>query len=165
MSLEIFSLGAMVDFDELSWPLDMSVERPVPQPGAESVKRHGNGDVKAAFTFFASVVADGTKLPLILIAKGTTAFCHRQLETHGSFPHEVWDSQNGCCNELLMMQFLERLREQITAPEICLVLDQFYEHDARRIHEGADSRNIHLVFIPKVEPDDISPWTGEFSGG
>jgi hypothetical protein len=48
-----------------------------------------------------------------------------------------------------MVQFLERLREQRAAPEICFMLDQFNAHDTRRIHEAADSPNIHLVFIPK----------------
>jgi hypothetical protein len=149
MSLEIFGLGAMVNFDESNWRLVKSAERTVAQRDAESVKRCVNGDVKAAFTFFASVVADGTKLSLVLIAKGKNALYHRQLETHGSFPHEVWHSQNGWCNEVLMVQWLEWLREQIAVPEICLVLDQFDAHDTRRIHEAANSRNIHIVLISK----------------
>jgi hypothetical protein len=100
ISLEIFGLGAMVNFDESSWRLVMRAERTVAHCGAESVKRYVKGDVKAAFIFFASVVADGPKLPLILITKGKTALCHRRLETDRSVPYEVWHNQNGWCNEV-----------------------------------------------------------------
>jgi hypothetical protein len=59
-------------FDESSWRLVIVSERTVAERGAETVNRFINGDVKATFTFFALVVADGTKVLLILVAKGKT---------------------------------------------------------------------------------------------
>jgi hypothetical protein len=46
--------------------------RTVPTSGAETLRRYVDGDVKASFTNFASMLADGTKLLLILLAKGKT---------------------------------------------------------------------------------------------
>jgi hypothetical protein len=67
----------MVIFDESSWRLVMISERTVVEWGAEIVNRFTNGDVTATFAFFASVVANGTKLPLIVAAKGKIARCHK----------------------------------------------------------------------------------------
>jgi hypothetical protein len=149
VSYEIFGPPALVNFDESNWRLVMMSEKTVARRGAESVKRYVNGDVKASFTFRAAIVADGTKLPLILMAKGKTARCRRQLGMHPQFPHEVWHSRNGWCTEDIMIQFLDWLREQVAAPEICLVLDQFDAHNTPCVHEKAQANNIHLLFVPK----------------
>jgi hypothetical protein len=139
----------MVNFGESSWRLVMVSERTIRERGTETVNRFINGDVKAAFTFFASVVADGTKLPLILVAKDKTTSCHKQLGRHHAYPREIWHNPNGWRPEVLMVQYLHRLRTQIMAPEICLLLDQFDAHDIPRVHNEASRLNIHLVFIPK----------------
>jgi hypothetical protein len=95
ISLEIFGPTALVNFDESSWCLAITSERTIAERGIEVVNRYANGDIKAAFTFFASVVADGTKLHLVLVAKGTTTRCHKQLGKHEHAPHEIWHSHNG----------------------------------------------------------------------
>jgi transposase len=148
-SYEVFGPPAIVNFDESSWRLVMTSDRTVAQRGAESVRRYVNGDIKATFTFLASIVADGTKLPLTLIAKGKTTRSHRQLGRHDTFPHQIWHSPSGWCNGELMLQFLQWLRTQIEAPEICLVLDQFHAHDTPEVHEMAQAHNIHLLFVPR----------------
>jgi hypothetical protein len=113
------------------------------------VNRYVNGDMKAAFTFFASVVADGTKFPLVLVAMGRTTRCHRQFGKHEQVSHEIWHSHNGWCTEGLMLQYLGWLRTQIAAREVCLLLDQFGAHDTPSFHHEASRLNIHLVFVPK----------------
>jgi hypothetical protein len=55
---------ALVNFDESSWRLVKTSERTIAERGTEVVNRYVNGDMKAAFTFFASVVADGTKFSI-----------------------------------------------------------------------------------------------------
>jgi hypothetical protein len=82
MSPQIFGRERLVNFDESSWRLVNAGSRTVAQHGSESVNRFVNGDVKASFMFFASVTASGTKLPLILIAKGRTPTRPKQLEVH-----------------------------------------------------------------------------------
>jgi hypothetical protein len=104
---------------------------------------------KAAFTFFASVVADGTQLSLVLVGKGRTTRCHKQFGKHEQVPHEIWRSHNGWHTEGLMLQYLGWLHTQIAAPEICLLLNQFGAHDTPSVHHKASRLNIHLVFVLK----------------
>jgi hypothetical protein len=101
------------------------------------------------FTFFASVVADGTKLHSILVAKSKTTRCHKQFGRHHAYWHEIWYSPNGWCIEVLMVQYLYWLRTEIMTPEICLSRDQFDARDIRTVHDEASKLNLHLIFIPK----------------
>jgi hypothetical protein len=110
ISLEIFGPTATVHFDESSWRLVMVSERTAAEGGAETVNQFRNGDVKATFTFFAPVVAGGTKLLPILVPKGKTTCCHKQFGRHQAHPHEIWHSPNGWCTEVLMVQYLQWLR-------------------------------------------------------
>jgi hypothetical protein len=71
--------------------------------------------VKVTFTFFASVVADGTKFPLILAAKGRITRCHKQFGRYHAYWHEIWHSPTGWCTEVRMVQYLHWFRTQITA--------------------------------------------------
>jgi hypothetical protein len=139
----------MVNFDESSWRLVMVATRTVAERGAETMNRFINGDMKAQFTFFASVVADGTKLHPILVAKGKATHRHKQFGRHHADPHEIWHNPNDWCAEVRMLPYLHWLRTQITAPEICLPLNQFDTHNTSTVHDEASKLNIHLVFIPK----------------
>jgi hypothetical protein len=91
----MFGPTAIVDFDESGQGLVMVSERTVAERGAKTVNRFINCDVKARFTFFASVVADDTKLRPILVAKGKTTRCHKQFGRHDAYPHEIYHSPNG----------------------------------------------------------------------
>jgi hypothetical protein len=70
------------------------------------VNRFITGDVKATFTFFASVVAGDKKLHPILIAKGKATRCHKQFGRRHAYPHETSHSPNGWCTEVLLVQYL-----------------------------------------------------------
>jgi hypothetical protein len=91
-----FATSAIVNFDESCWRLVMTSGRTVAERGAETVRRYVNGDTKAGFTFFASILADGTKLPLILFAKGKTPRCHRRFGWHPQYEHFF----PGCLSEI-----------------------------------------------------------------
>jgi hypothetical protein len=62
----------IVNFDESFWHPVMASGQVVGERGAEVVQNYTDGDAKASFSFFASICADGTKLPLILIVRGKT---------------------------------------------------------------------------------------------
>jgi hypothetical protein len=157
VSLAIFGRVALVNFDESNWKLVMTADRTVAERGAESVKRYINGNIKASFTFFASILANGTKLPLILIARGRTKRCREQFGNLPQSGQKVWHSANGWCTELLMLRYLRWLRRQVTAPEIGLLLDQFGAHDTSEVRREADSLGIHLIFIPKGATGRFQP--------
>jgi hypothetical protein len=62
----------IVNFDESNWHLVMEGEQVVGERRAEVVHNYIDGDAKANFSFFGSICADGTRYPLILIARGKT---------------------------------------------------------------------------------------------
>jgi hypothetical protein len=70
--------------------------------GAETVHNYVDGDPKTNFTFLATITAEGTKFPLILVIKVKMACCHGQLGQHDEFEHEIWHSPSGWCTISLM---------------------------------------------------------------
>jgi hypothetical protein len=84
--------NAVLNFDESNWHLVMSGYQTLAEQGVEAVPRHVNDDAKASFIFFATISAVGRKFPLIFLAKGKTAQCHKQLGCHPGYAHEIWRS-------------------------------------------------------------------------
>jgi hypothetical protein len=66
----------------------MSGDETVAERGAESVHHYVSGDAKAGFTFLTTISAAGRKFPLILLAKGKTTRCHKQLGYHPWYLYE-----------------------------------------------------------------------------
>jgi hypothetical protein len=64
--------SAIVNFDESNWFHVMADDETVAVRGAETVYHYSNGRTTANFSFFATITAEGVKLPLILITKGKT---------------------------------------------------------------------------------------------
>jgi hypothetical protein len=126
----------------------MTSGRTIAERGAETVKRYVNGETKAGFTFFASILVDGPKLPLSLLAKGKTPRCHRRFGLHPPYEHLIWHSSNGWCNSCLMEAYLHWLRGRLTAARIVLLMDRFGAHETLEIYYLAEALTIHLIFIP-----------------
>jgi hypothetical protein len=103
ISFEMLGPTAMVNLDESSWRLVTVSERTVAERSAETMNRFINCDVKATFNFFASVIADGTQFPPILVAKSKTTRGHKQFGRHHAYPHEIWHRPNGRCTEVPMV--------------------------------------------------------------
>jgi hypothetical protein len=82
------------NLDESSWRLTMASEKSIAERGAEIIPRFTGADSKACFAFFGTCVADGSKCPLILLAKGKTDRCRKQFGSVGP-PYELWHSPSG----------------------------------------------------------------------
>jgi hypothetical protein len=85
----------IMNFDKPNWGLVMADDETVATRGAETVCDYFNGDPKANFSFFRTITADRSKVPLILIAKGTTNRCHKPFGKHDPYVHDVWHSPSG----------------------------------------------------------------------
>jgi hypothetical protein len=86
---EDFPPEHIVNFDERNWHLMIVGDDVVGEIGSEVVHNYAIGDAKANFTFFVSICADGSRLPLILIARGKTQRCHQQFGNHPGHEHEI----------------------------------------------------------------------------
>jgi hypothetical protein len=115
----------ILNFDESNWHLVMEGDLMLAERGAETVHNYVDGDPKTNFTFFATIIAEGTKFPLILVAKGKTARCYGQLGQRDQFENEIWHSPSVWCTVPLIQQYLHWLRARIPGEPICLIMDQF----------------------------------------
>jgi hypothetical protein len=82
------------NFEGSSWRLVMASEKSIAERRAEVIPRFTGADPKACFTFLAICGADGSKIRLILLAKGKTERYRKQFGFVGH-PHEVWHSPSG----------------------------------------------------------------------
>jgi transposase len=141
--------SSIVNFDESNWHLVMADDQTVATRGAETVCHYCNGDPKANFSFFATITADGSKLPLILIAKGTTNRCHKQFGKHDAYIHDVWHSPSGWSTVTLMIEYLNWLRRQIPGEPLCLIMDQYTTHTAAETEREAENLGIEVIWVPR----------------
>jgi hypothetical protein len=103
---EEFPPDYIINFDESNWHLVTSGDEVVDEIGPEVVHNYADGDSKANLTFFASILADGSRLPLSLITRGTTERCHKQFGDHYGYEHEIWHSPRGWSIKSLMERSL-----------------------------------------------------------
>jgi hypothetical protein len=138
LSLEVRGRSAVVNFVMTGRPT-------VAERSSETVEHFVNGDVKAGFTFFASITADGTKLSLIWIVKDQSQNAGNNWDC--AFPHDVWHRSTGWCKEELVVADLHWLRKHVTANTTCLVLDRFDAHDTPAVLHFPIRPVIHEVAL------------------
>jgi hypothetical protein len=88
----------IINFDESSWSLVMVSERLIAERGAEVIPGFTEADSEACFTFFATCAADGSKFPLILMAKRRIGRGYKQVGSL-KYSHEVRHMSSGLCHE------------------------------------------------------------------
>jgi hypothetical protein len=147
----------IVNFDKSNWHLVMAGDETVAEREAESVHQYVDGDPKANFSFFATITAEGQKLPLILIAKGKTYRCHKQFGHHPGHQFDILHSPSGWSTEPLMLDYLDWLRCQMPPEPLCLLMDQFGTHTTETVTTKADALGIEVIWIPKGATGKYQP--------
>jgi hypothetical protein len=99
--------------DETCWKVAYPGELTWAKRGAKEVKINTNNNRKEALTAIATTTADPEhhKLPLSLIAKGTTPLCERQLGVHKQYHWFSLHSKSGWSKKETMIQYLTCLRK------------------------------------------------------
>jgi hypothetical protein len=116
---------------------------------AEVVDNYTDGDAKANFSFFVSICADGARLPLIKIARGETARCHKQFGDQAPDGRQIWPPPRGWPIEDLMLHYLYWLREHLPNRPVCLILSQYGTYETDSFQAKAQHLGISLLWIPK----------------
>jgi hypothetical protein len=127
----------------------MAGDETVAEREAEFMNQFVDDDPKANFSFFATITADGGKLPPILMVKGKTIRRHKQFGDHNQHEFDIWHSQSGWSTEPLMLEYLDWLRDHIPAEPLGLLLDQHRTHTTPAMTEKAEMLGIELIWIPK----------------
>jgi hypothetical protein len=74
----------------------------IAERGVESVQNYVDGDVKANFSFFPTITAEGERLPLILITKQKSTRCHKQFARHDAHRFGIWHSPSGWSTKIFI---------------------------------------------------------------
>ena len=146
----------VVNADETSWKSFPGGILTWSETGSDNVKIFFNGDSKQSITVMAGIKADGTKLPLFIIAKGTSDRAEKNL---GDISYHMSSrSKNGWTTETTFKDYLEFLRKHFNDNEkIYLIVDLYKAHHTQQILEYANQLNIDLIFIPAGLTDELQP--------
>ena len=154
--LENWDRDAILNCDETSWKVFPNNILTWANVGAESVPLKVNGDEKECLTVLATVSANGGKLPLFFLAKGTS---ERVLETQIGDVCDHWKSysENGWETAETFQEYLMHLRQHFGDQQLHLILDLHSSHRAPEVKQLAESLGIHLWYIPAGCTDQLQP--------
>lgn len=155
------------NMDETSWAPTAFRQKTVARKGHRNPGRHfTHTDPKHHVTMIGSINAVGAPMPLILIAKGTTALCEekykRELANHAEKSHLLFThSENGWVTADVAKNYLTFLREWASANgiqgDLFLLWDVFQAHKAKSVTEHAAALAIHLLLIPANGTNQYQP--------
>jgi hypothetical protein len=127
----------------------MADDQTIAVRGVETVCYSCEGHAKAIFSFVATITADGSKLPLILIAKGKIDYSHKQPRSRDYDIYDVWHSPSEWSTVPLMTQYLKGLRAQILEEPVRLITDQYTTHTAPETKNETEELGIKIIWVPK----------------
>jgi hypothetical protein len=137
-------------FDKFNWHLLMSGKLMVVDRGKKLVHQSVDGDPKANFSFLATITSEAQKIPLILIAKGTTVRCQKQFSRHNHHHFDSWHSSSGWSNKSPMLDDLDWLTQKMPPEPLCVLLDKYGTNPTVAMTAKTESSGIKLIWIPKV---------------
>ncbi|GET04051.1 pogo transposable element with KRAB domain [Rhizophagus clarus] len=154
-----YPLAYIGNIDETPVSFNLPSNTTIDELGARSVSIHTTGHEKANFTVVLTCMADGTKLPLLIIFKLKNV-------PQGNFPPEVIirTNQKRWMNENKMLYWIENIwtkRERISNPQSSLVLDSFSAHIVDSVKRHSGEKNTNIAVIPegltsRLQPLDVS---------
>jgi hypothetical protein len=139
--------SAVINMDETRWLVNPQFERTLAEVGAETVHGYSEGDPKADFSVIASISADGSKLPLWIIAKGKSSRCEVSYGTIPD-PHKIVHTISGWINDLIMIKYCKWLRKLQDKKPFVLITDCYGAHTTRLVLEYCMRKNIKLIVVP-----------------
>lgn len=115
---------------------------------------------------------DGRKLPLIILAKGTSSDCEQRYRTHPRLKHlirrrqlYVFHTHSGWSTDAFALEFLEWLvAVYLKDNEGLLVWDLHASHTTDRVRQAANEKGIGLLFIPAGQTDYWQPLDNKVFG-
>lgn len=129
-------------------------------------------DEKESITAIACISMDGRKLPLIILAKGTTNVCEGRYRGDAELAKYirrrqlyVFHTENGWSTEEFSVQFLQWLQDvYIKDNPGLLIWDLHTSHNTDRVKQAAADKGIGLLFIPAGQTDYWQPLDSKVFG-
>jgi hypothetical protein len=162
--LSQFPPDRVINMDETSWKLLNHGFVTVANTGSETVECLFAGDPTMCLTAIAAIDAVGGKLPIWILARGTTPRCERRYRTDEALSRAIAQGhlvvshqQNGWTDAQVAGDYLRWLRTRFASGEIVLVWDVFISHRCQETKELAAQLGIRLEFIPPGATADCQP--------
>lgn len=161
--LHQFELSEIANMDETPLWVDMPGNYTMETVGTKSVMLKSTGHEKSRFTVMLAALADGTKLPPLVLFKGVRR--PQQIPTN----IHVLMTPKAYANEEVVLHWLRNIWRQNrpVARKRLMIWDAFSGHITPTIRQAIrDKHNTHLVVIPggctsKLQPCDVS-WNKPF---
>ena len=154
-----YPLTLIGNMDETPMTFDLPSNTTIDETGTRSVSIRITGHEKSNFTVVLTCMADGTKLPPLVIFK-------LKKIPRGNFPQEVIVRANptGWMNENEMLYWIENVwikRARLSNPQSLLVLDSFSAHLVNSVKRRFGEKNTNIAVIPggltsRLQPLDVS---------
>jgi transposase len=155
-----YPIGLIGNMDETPMTFDLPSCTTVDETGTRTVSIRTTGHEKTNFTVVLTCMADGTKLPPIVIFKLKNI-------PRGNFPPEVIVRANptGWMNENEMLYWIENVwikrAGRLSNPQSLLVLDSFSAHIVDSVKRRFGEKNTNIAVIPggltsRLQPLDVS---------
>jgi DDE superfamily endonuclease len=154
-----YPLAYIGNMDETPVSFDLPTNTTVDELGARSVSIRTTGHERTNFTVVLTCMADGTKLPPLIIFKLKNI-------PRGNFPPGVIirTNQKGWMNENEMLFWIENVwvkRERLSNPQSLLVLDSFSAHIVDSVKRRFSEKKTDIAVIPggltsRLQPLDVS---------
>ena len=151
-------LDRIVNADETCWRILPSGLTTWAKKGAENISICTKDDEKQKITVMASITAAGTKLPLFVIAKGSTSVVETT-QIGDIAPHFTHHTPNGWMDAESFKRYLMLLRERCFQDDeiVFLIVDCYPAHCEQSVKETAEALNIELLYIPPGMTDKCQP--------
>ena len=152
-------LRYIINIDETGWDVIPGNIRTWHMVGTDHVVRYVNANDKEKVTVVAAIAADGTKLPLQFIAKGTTPAVLESQIGDVNYHFRSY-SENGWTTEVTFIEYLTGLRGYFGFEDrntLHILLDVFRAHITDNVKKACTGLNIKLHLIPAGMTDEIQP--------
>jgi hypothetical protein len=161
-----YGRSKIFNMDETSVPVTKTSFRTIAERGAESVKIKGRGNPKKNLTVIGTISLDGAKLPPMVICKGKTHKCERQMRLDFAREiarHELYvtHSPKGWVDQTVALQYLSWLRAYCNAHSLrgtfVLIWDVFASHRDAKVKQSAFDKGIQLLYVPAGQTGTYQP--------
>ena len=154
LAQEQFTRGVILNADETCWRIVNGQIKTLALKGSQDVVLETSFDAKQAVTVMACMSANGEKLPLMVIAEGTTELCEQKFRKDKRLRHYIGKSlfidhtERGWSTHEFAKRYLKFLRKQMKDSDIFLLWDLHASHRKEDVKEYARKHSIYLSFVP-----------------
>jgi len=163
-AIKKYGLQCVLNFDETPASINEKPRSCWGDGSKNRMKVFSDANPKASISLLPTVTADGERLPLAWIHKGTTTKC---LQSFFNIPKEVYSyfSKNGWMNSALMVRYLrEIIQPYLNGRPGALIMDHYRAHWTDEVLKCADDMKLQLIKVPKGMTSVCQPLDMHFNG-